>query len=97
VTENPNYRKGEGKFYARVDSGSVRIFYSFQPNNIYKTYDNESNYVYTLVFDKQPMLRLTAIDSIVLAKANNLFDSLGYSDLKRPKNAMGFIIEIAGH
>ena len=40
VTENPNYRKGEGKLYARVDSGNVRIFYSFQPDNIFKTYNN---------------------------------------------------------
>lgn len=97
VSENPNYRKGEGKFYARVDSGNVRIFYSFQSNNIYKTYDNVSNYVYTLVFDRQSMLRLTAMDTIVLTKADNLLDSLGNGDLKRSKNATGFVIEIAGH
>jgi hypothetical protein len=97
VTDNPNYRKGEGKFYARVDSGNVRIFYSFQSNNIYKTYDNASNYVYTLVFDRQLMLGLTSIDSIVLTKADNLLDSLKYSDLKRAKNATGFVIEIARH
>ncbi len=97
VSENPNYRKGEGKFYARVDSGNVRVFYSFQANNIYKTYANVSNYVYTLVFDRQSMLRLTAMDTIVLTKADNLLDSLGNNDLKRSKNATGFVLEIAGH
>jgi len=97
VTENPNYRKGEGKFYARVDSANVRIFYSFQPNNVYKTYNNVSNSVYTLVFDTQPMLKLTSIDSSVLTKADSLLDSLGYNDLKRSKSATGFVIEVAGH
>ena len=97
VAKNPNYRKGEGKFYARVDSSNVRIYYSFQPSNIYKTYDNVGNYVYTLVFDRQPMLKLTSIDSIVLAKADKLLDSLGYNDLKRSKTATGFVVEVAGH
>jgi len=97
VTENPNYRKGEGKFYARVDSSNVRIYYSFQTSDIYKTYDNVGTNVYTLVFDRQPMLRLTSLDSIVLTKADNLLDSLGYRGLKRSKTATGFVVEIAGH
>ncbi len=97
VTENPYYRKGEGKFYARVDSNNVRIFYSFQSGNVYKTYNKVGNYVYTLVFDTHPIVKLTPIDSIVLAKADNLLDSLGYNDLKRSKAATGFIVEIARH
>jgi hypothetical protein len=87
VAENPNYKKGEGKFYARVDSNSVRIFYTFQQGNIYKIYDNQKNYVYALV-SHRPMLRLTKVDSVVLAKADSLMDSFGYKDLKRAKGAM---------
>ena len=97
ITDNPNYRKGEGKFYARVDSGDIRIFYSFQIGNIYKTYENVGNYVYTLVFDKHPMLQLTSLDSIVLDNADNLLDSLDYKNLKRPKEATGFVVEVARH
>jgi hypothetical protein len=96
VTENPNYRKGEGKFYSRVDSGNVRIFYSFQPGNIFKTYNNQDNYIYTLVSNK-PMLYLTNIDSVVFAKSDSLMNSFGYRDLKRPYGAVGFVIEIAIH
>jgi hypothetical protein len=97
VTSDPKPRKGGSKFYARVDSSSVRIYYSFLPYNIYKTYNNNGNYVYTLVSDKQPMLHMTRIDSVVFAKASNLMDSLGYKDLKRTNDATGFVIEIAGH
>ena len=97
ISDNPNYSKGEGKFYARVDSGNIRMFYSFQVGNIYKIYDNVSNYVYTLVSDKQPMLHLTSLDSIVLDNAHHLLDSLDYKTLKRAKGATGFVIEVAGH
>jgi hypothetical protein len=97
ISDNPNYRKGEGKFYARVDSGNVRIFYSFQEGNIYKTYDNVANYVYTLVFDKNPMLPLTSLDTNVLYTGNKLLDSLDYKHLKRPNGARGFVAEVARH
>jgi hypothetical protein len=97
VSENPNYSKGEGKLYARVDSGNVRIFYSFQPDNIFKTYNNLNNYIYSLSFNGQPVLKFTAMDSIVLSKADYLLDSLRYNDYKRSKNATGFDIEVAGH
>ena len=97
ITDNPNYRKGEGKFYARVDSGNVRSFYSFQEGNIFKTYDNVDNYVYTLVFDKQPQFKLTSLDSVVLSEASRLLDSLDYKSLRQPKGATGFVAEVARH
>ena len=97
ISDNPNYKHGEGKFYVCVGSGNNRVYYSFQPNYIYKTYNNVRNYVYTLVFDRQPMVKLTSIDFMIFTKADNLLDSLGYNDLKRSKNAKGFIVEVAGH
>jgi hypothetical protein len=97
INDNPNYSKGEGKFYARVDSGNVRMFYSFQEGNIYKTYDNVANYVYTLVFDKKPMLQLTSLDSNVFNIGSKILDSLDYRNIKRPNGATGFVAEVARH
>jgi hypothetical protein len=83
--------------YARVDSSNVQIHYSFLPHNIYKTYGNNKNYIYTLVEDKTPMLPLTRIDSVVFKKANALIDSLGYKESRKADRATGFVIEIARH
>jgi hypothetical protein len=97
VSENPDYRKGEGKFYARVDTSNVQIFYSFRPDKIYKTYNNDGNSVYFLIFEREPMLPLNPIDRIVFTRADNLLDSLGNKDLQRARGATGFNVEVAGH
>jgi len=97
VSDNPDYRKGEGKFFARVDSSNSRIYYSFQHNYIFKTYTDKNINVYTLVSDEKDVLALTLIDSLVLKKADKLLDSLGYNNLKRSAGTTGFIIEVAGH
>lgn len=49
TSEHPKYKKGEGPLYAFIDSNNVMIHYSFQPGNIYKTYQRAYNYVCTLV------------------------------------------------
>ena len=88
---------GRSLFFAKIDSNNVRINYKFFPDNIYKTYEKLDNYVYTLVQDKNPMLQLSRLDSTVFLKADQLMDSLGHEQLKRARNATGFVIEIAGH
>lgn len=97
LSDNPNYRKGEGRFFARVDSSNSRIYYSFQPDNIFKIYTKKNNYVYTFVSDEKDVLPLTLIDSLVLQKADILLDSLAYNNLKRSAGTTGFIIEVGGH
>ncbi len=97
VTKKPKPSKGSSVFYARVDSGNIVTYYSFWVDKTFKTYSDNKNYVYTLVSDKSPMILLTDIDNIVLAKANHLIDSLYYRKLKSPEGATGFDIEIAGH
>lgn len=81
-------------FYAQVDSENVKIYYTFFSTEINKTYGNDDNARYVLTSNKQPMSPLTEIDSVVLAKADTLMDSLNYEDLKRAKGATGYEIEI---
>jgi hypothetical protein len=97
VNTSPNSLKGEEKLFARVDSSNVRILYIFRTDRVFKTYDNNSNYLYSLSFDRQPMLKLTSIDSLVLLKADRVLDSLKYNEFMRSGTAKGFDIEVAGH
>ena len=94
VTKTSKHRKNENNFYARVDSNNVRIYYNFFEKKIIKTYNNDNNVQYILNFEKQPSSYLTAIDSFVLANAENLMDSLDYKELKRPRGALGFYMEV---
>ena len=93
-TSSTKSKKNLSAFYAQVDSNNVRIYYTFFGSDINKTYDNDDNARYILTSRKQPMSPLTEIDSIVLAKADELMDSLNYKDLKRAKGATGYEIEI---
>jgi hypothetical protein len=94
VTQTPKPKKSSSNFYAQVDSNNVRIYYSFFASDINKNYDNDNNVLYVLTSNRKPMTYLTRIDSLVLAKADNLMDSLGYKDLKRAKGATGYFIEV---
>jgi hypothetical protein len=87
-------KKNLSNFYAQVDSENVKIYYTFFSTEINKTYGNDDNARYVLTSNKQPMSPLTEIDSVVLAKADTLMDSLNYEDLKRAKGATGYEIEI---
>jgi hypothetical protein len=94
MTDATKHKKALSNFYAQADSNNIRIYYSFFTNDINKTYDNDNNVRYILTSDKQPMSPLTNIDKVVLTKADNLMDSLGYKDLKRTNGAPGYYIEV---
>ncbi len=91
--------EGGVKFYSRVDSSNVIFFYRYHVDNIYKTYRNDDNNIYTLVSGNSvvPVIPYSKIDSIVLEKGDRLLDSLNLADVKRAKGSTGFVQVISGH
>ena len=94
---NPNPSKAYKSFYAKVDSNNFQTYYTFQTQNIYKEKKNSNGLIFTLVYDINPNLHLTALDSFVLDKADYFMDSLGRKDLKKAKGATGFVTEVKYH
>lgn len=95
VLKNSSTRKKNlSNFYARIDSNSVIIYYSFFSSDIYKTYKNQESVQYILTSKIHPMSPLTKVDSLILMKAASLIDSLGYKNLKKINGATGFNIEV---
>ena len=94
-----NLEKGGVKFYSRVDSSNIVIFYRYRIDNIYKTYRNEDNYIYTLVSGDAvvPVIPYSKIDSIVLEKGDRILDSLNLENVKRARGSTGFVQEVSGH
>jgi len=87
------------KFYSRVDSSNVIIFYRYHADNIYKTYRNDDNNIYALVSGNLvvPVIPYSKIDSLILEKGDRLLDSLQFANVKRAKGSAGFLQVISGH
>lgn len=95
--ERKQMNKNKASFFARVDSNNIHITYKFLSQSTYKLYDKQDNYIHTLVYDKNPTLHFSRIDSALLIKADQLMDSLNIKQLRRTRLSTGFVVEIAGH
>jgi hypothetical protein len=84
-----------------VKTADNKSHYSFYLDKIVKTTDTAKALIYTVFygqiqtnFDSNTYQRFSNLDSIVLTKGDNLFDSLGLQNFKTSKGANGFLIEV---
>ena len=89
------------RIYASVKTADNKSYYSFYPDKIVKTTDKAKALIYTVFygqiqtsFDSNIYQRFSNLDSIVLAKGDNLLDALGLQKFKTSKGADGFLIEV---
>ena len=89
------------RIYASVKTADNKSYYSFYPDKIVKTTDTTKALIYTVFYgqiqtnlDSNIYQRFSNLDSIVLAKGDNLLDSLGLQKFKTSKGADGFLIEV---
>jgi hypothetical protein len=89
------------KVYADVDSNGTKMYYSFYPDRIVKTEQKAKQLSYTVSYDKLPdnynsniYCQFSPLDTLVLSRADALFQTLNYSSLKKSKGAEAFTIEV---
>lgn len=87
------------KLVAKVNNSA---YYSFYPDKIVKHTREEKQLIYTLFFEEIPeemkdpkyFQKLSAIDSLVLSKGDNILDSLQWHNYQRSHGASAFQIEV---
>lgn len=89
------------KIYADIDSNNIKKYYSFYPDRIVMTDERRKQLSYTVVFQQLPnkydnniYRPLSLLDSLVFSKAMTLLSRTEYSNLKKPKEASGFVIVV---
>jgi len=99
--QNLEDKPGVEKLYAAIDTGGNKIYYSFYPDKIMKTTENEKQLSFTTIYGQlerpyDPTLyrKFSPLDSIVLARGDSLLNAAGLTNFKRAKGAIAYVIQV---